>query len=79
MIDQQGDLSQGHSKTVYLKLGLELSQNPDWDLNPRSQHLNPAETHGLPTEITHLVSGLNEARALYVSLQKEFRERQSGG
>ena len=34
-------------------------------------------THGLLTEITHLVSGLNEAQVLDVSSQKEFSERQS--
>ena len=31
-------------------------------------------THGLLTEITHLVSGPNEAQVLYASLQKEFSE-----
>ena len=30
----------------------------DWDLNPCSQDSNLAKTHGLPTEITHLVLGL---------------------
>ena len=79
MIDQKGDLSQGHSKTMYLKLGLELSQNADWDLNLCSQDLNLAQIHGLPNEITHLVSGLNEALVLDVSLQKEFSEKQSDG
>ena len=34
-------------------------------------------THGLLTEIIHLVSGLNKAQFLDVSLQKEFSERQS--
>ena len=34
-------------------------------------------THCLLIEITHLVSGLNEAQVLYVSAQKEFSERQS--
>ena len=43
---------------------LEPSLNPDWDLNPHSRDSNPAKTHGLSTEITHLVSGLNEARFL---------------
>ncbi|KAJ8798757.1 hypothetical protein J1605_016560 [Eschrichtius robustus] len=38
---------------------------------------NPARTHCLLTEITHLVSGLNEAQVLDVSSQKEFSERQS--
>ena len=60
-----------------MRLGLEPSQNPDWDLNPCSQDSNLAKTHSLPTEITHLVSGLNEAQVLDVSSQKEFSERQS--
>ena len=59
--------------------GLEASLNADWDLNPRGQDLNPAKTHSLPTEVTHLVSGLNEAQVLDVSSQKEFSERQSDG
>ena len=42
----------------------------DWDLNP-------AKTHSLPTKITHLVSGLNEAQVLCLSAQKEFSKRQS--
>ena len=42
----------------------------DWDSNL-------AKTHGLLTEITHLVSGLNEAQVLEVSSQKAFSERQS--
>ena len=46
----------------------------DWDLNPSVQDLNQAITYGLPTEITHLVSGLNEAQVLDVSSQKEFSE-----
>ena len=49
----------------------------DWDLNPRSRDSNPAKTHSLPTEIIHLVSGLNEAQVLDVSSQKEFSEKQS--
>ena len=32
---------------------------------------------GLLTEVTHLVSGHNEAQVLDVSSQKEFSERQS--
>ena len=47
----------------------------DWDSNPRSQDSNPAKTRGLPTEIIHLVLGLNEAQVLDVSSQKEFSER----
>ena len=49
------------SETMHLRLGLEPTcpglepgQNPDWDLSPRSWDSNPAQTHGLPTEITHL-------------------------
>ena len=60
-----------------MRLGLEPGQNPHWDLNPRGRDLNPAKTHGLPTEITHLVSGLDEAQVLDVPSQKEFSERQS--
>ena len=37
---------------------------------------HPAKTHNLPTEITHLVSGLNEAQVLDVSWQKELSERE---
>ena len=32
------------SKTFYLRLGLEPSQNPAWDLNPRDWDSNPAKT-----------------------------------
>ena len=55
------------AETVHLRLGLE----------PTRQDSNLAKTHGLPTEIIHLVSGLNEAQVLDVSSQKEFSERQS--
>ena len=58
-------------------LGLKPGQNPDWDLNPCGWDSNPAKTHSLSTEITHLVSGLNEAQVLDVSSQKEFSERKS--
>ena len=57
--------------------------NSDWDLNPRggartqSEPRLGLEPHCLLIEITHLVSGLNEALVLDVSLQKEFSERQS--
>ena len=37
----------------------------DWDLNPRGWDSNPAKTHSLPTEITHLVSGLNDSQVLF--------------
>ena len=57
--------------------GLQPGQNPDWDLNPRGRDSNPAKTHSPPTEITHLVSGLNEAQVLDVSLWKEFSERKT--
>ena len=49
------------------------------ELEPTCQDSNMAKTHGLPTEITHLVSGLNETQVLDVSWQKEFSERQSDG
>ena len=54
---------------MHFRLGLEPTC---WDSNP-------AKTHGLPTEITHLVSGLNEAQVLDISSQKAFSERQSDG
>ena len=69
--------SLGHHsyETFYLRLsleptwpGLEPSQNPARD---------SAKTHGLSTEVTHLVSGPNEAQVLDVSSQKEFTESQS--
>ena len=73
-----------HSETVHLRLGLEPMRpelkpglNADWDLDPHGWDSNRAKTHSLPTEITHLVSGLNEAQVLDVSSQKEFSERQS--
>ena len=73
-----------YTETTHLRLeleptqpGLKPAQNPDWDLNPRGEDSNPGKTHSLPTEITHLVSGLNEAQFLDVSSQKEFSERQS--
>ena len=46
-------------------------------MNPRGRDLNPAKTLGLPTEITDLVTGPNEAQVLDISSQKEFSERQS--
>ena len=45
---------------------------------PSDWGLNPAQTHGLPTESTHLVSRLDEAQVPGVSSQKEFCGRQSG-
>jgi len=52
------------------------------DLNLAKTQLgtNPcgqAKTYGVAIEITHLVSGPNEAQVLDVSSQKEFSERQS--
>ena len=44
-------------KTVLIRLGLKPSQNPEWDLNHSG-------TIWVRTEITHLVSGLNEAQVL---------------
>ena len=35
------------------------------------------QTHNLPAETAQLLSGLNEAQVLYISVQKEFNERQS--
>ena len=55
---------------MHLSLGLEPSQTPDWALNL-------AKVGGLLTEVTHLVSGLNEVQVLDVSSQKKFRGRQS--
>ena len=59
------------SETVQLRL----------DLNPRAgTRTQPKPRLGLEpllVEITHLVSGLNEAQVLYVSSQKEFTERQN--
>ena len=43
----------------------------DWDLNPWDKN------HGLPTEITYLVSQPNKAQVLDVLSQKEFSERQT--
>ena len=81
---QKSWLSSNGIETMNLRLrlkptcpGLEPGQNSDWDLNPCGRDSNLAKTHGLPTEITYLVSGLNEAQILDVSSQKEFSERQS--
>ena len=46
-----------------------------WGLNPWGWDSNLAKTHGLPTEISDLVSGPNEPQNLDVSLQKELSER----
>ena len=44
-------------------------------MNPHGRDTNPA--NGLPTEVTDLVSALNEAQVLDILSQKEFNERQS--
>ena len=49
-------------------------QSGTWTHVPDS---NPVKTHSLLTEITHLISGLNETQVLDVLSQKEFSERQS--
>ena len=49
----------------------------DWDLNPCAETQTKPKSHSLPTEITDLVSGPNEAQVLDVSSQKEFNERKS--
>ena len=54
-------------ETIYLRLRLE----------PMSWDSIPAKTHSLPTEITDLVLGPNDALVLDVSSQKKLSERQS--
>ena len=34
-----------HGETIYLRLRLEPSQNPAWDLNPRVWDENPVKIH----------------------------------
>ena len=53
-----------------MRPGLKPGQNPDWDLNPRAQDSKPAKTHSLPTEITHVVSGLMKLRFLMCHRRK---------
>ena len=60
-------------ETVHLRLGLEPM---GWDVNPAKTQTG-TRTHGLLIEITHLVSGLNEAQVLDVSSQEGFSERKS--
>ena len=79
----------GHNKTLWnLNLEAHFAGNGTFVTNCETVHLrleleptcrdsNRAKTHGLLTEITYLISGLNEAQVLDVSLQKEFGERQS--
>ena len=45
--------------------------------DPQPLRHQRSPTHSLLTEVTHLVSGLNEAQVLDVSSQKEFSEGQS--
>ena len=60
-------------------LGLEPVQNPAWDSNPWGLSSNPAKTQlSLPTEITDLALGPNDALVLHVSSLKKLSERQSG-
>ena len=64
----------GEIETVQLRLGLEPTGR---DLSLDRTQMGLTWTHSLLIVITHLVSGLKEAEVLYVSLQKEFSERQS--
>ena len=50
--------------------------NLDWALNPHARTQTWPKS-SLPTEITHLVSGLSEAQVLDVSLHTEFSDRQT--
>ena len=66
------DLSK--TETIHLSLGLEpmwlgleLGQNPAWDLNSQGWDSKLAKITSLPTEIRLLFSGLNEAQVLDVS------------
>ena len=54
---------------AHIALGVKAC-NSDWNLNL-------TKTRGLPTEIARVVSGLNEAQVLDVSLQKKTSESQS--
>ena len=69
-------VTKGRHERIDLALGLKPSQNPAWDLNPCGCNLNWAKTHGLPTEITDLVSRPNEPQILDLSSHKLFSERQ---
>ena len=69
---KEQDLSK--TETIHLRLGLEsiwlgleLGQNPAWDLNSQGWDLKLAKINSLPTEITLLFSGLKEAQVLDVS------------
>jgi len=54
-------------ETIYLRLRLE----------PMSWDSIPAKTHSLPTEITDLALGPNDALVLNVASQKKLSERQN--
>ena len=53
---------------------LKLGHNPVWDLNSWGWNFSLAKTRGLPTEITYLVSGLNDGQILCISVWKEQQE-----
>ena len=72
MWEDVGRLYANTIETMQLILGLEPTH---LDSNPAKTQTGTC-THGLLIEITHLVSGLNEAQLLDVSSQKEFSERQ---
>ena len=70
------------AEATLLRLGLEpnrasggIRSQPKLRLG--LEPMGSTRTHCLFLEITHLVSGLNEAQVLYISAQKEFSERQS--
>ena len=65
------------SEAVHLRLGLEPGQHPAWGSNSCGWDLIQPKPHGLPTEITDLVSGPTETPVLGVSPQRGFSERQS--
>ena len=53
-----------------------------WNLNPQAKmKIQPEPRLGIDPTVfslrSHLISGLNDTQVLDVSLQKEFRERQS--
>ena len=60
----------GEACYVILQYAVLKLCKSDWDLNPCSWDSSGVKTQGLLTEITHLVSGLNEAQVLDVSSQK---------
>ena len=42
----------------------------DWDSDSQDQDTNPVQTHGLPTEITDLLSGPSEAQVLTLMAER---------